>query len=279
MHKFNYSSILFSILLFVFALTGCATKLPSGLPQTPANEAEAKEVWGRYLALFGEETHKPFNIESTFRYIKPDGESHRATLRIWGNGGYPYRMDALAGMGSTAAQMLDDTNSLMVYMPQENRLYVHTGPDKPVLGLSGLGVPMPFSLADLTSLLQGHYTNLFGDSYASAYTNQHGEFHFDLSSDKTPGYLALNKDGIPVSWISKAEKTWNISFQFDSPTKTGEAPQLDKMIVTHGKGYKVTVWFKGIKYPDQPYTTKQLELTVPNDAEKLPMGQIEKEES
>lgn len=279
MQKVKFPFKIIGIFVFILVLTGCAAKLPSGLPQTPADEAEAKEVWDRYLAAFGKEDRTPFNIESTFRYIKPDGESHRATLRIWGNGGYPYRMDALAGMGATAAQMRDDTSSLMVYMPQENRLYVHTGQDKPVLGLSGLGVPLPFSLADLTSLLQGHYTNLFGNAYTKAYTNQHGEMHFELSSDKVPGYLVLNQSGIPVSWVSKVEKTWKISFQFDNPAKNGETPQLEKMVVNHGQGYAVTVWFKGVTHPDKPYTSEQLELNIPKDAEKLPMRQIENEES
>ena len=278
--KFNFLLILACLLLLSSIFTGCATKLPSTtLPQTEADEAEAKAVWDRYLAAFGQDPHKPFNIESTFRYVKPDGESHRATLRIWGNGGYPYRMDVLAGMGAVAAQMRDDTNSLLIYMPQENRLYTHTGPDKPVLGLSGLGVPMPFSLADLTSILQGHYTELFGDSYSAAYSTNSSALHFDLNSDKMPGYLVLNQDGVPVSWVSKVTKGWKIYFSFGEPAKGDNTPQLEKMIINHAQGYAVTLWFKGITYPDAPYTKKQLELNIPADTEKLPMRQIEDEES
>ena len=280
MRKFNFLLILACLLLLSSIFTGCATKLPSTtLPQTEADEAEAKAVWDRYLAAFGQDPHKPFNIESTFRYVKPDGESHRATLRIWGNGGYPYRMDVLAGMGAVAAQMRDDTNSLLIYMPQENRLYTHTGPDKPVLGLSGLGVPMPFSLADLTSILQGHYTELFGDSYSAAYSTNSSALHFDLNSDKMPGYLVLNQDGVPVSWVSKVTKGWKIYFSFGEPAKGDNTPQLEKMIINHAQGYAVTLWFKGITYPDAPYTKKQLELNIPADTEKLPMRQIEDEES
>ena len=280
MRKFTFSLTLTCLLSLAVILTGCATKLPSTtLPQTEADEAEAKAVWDRYLAAFGQDPHKPFNIESTFRYVKPDGESHRATLRIWGNGGYPYRMDVLAGMGSVAAQMRDDTNSLLIYMPQENRLYTHTGPDKPVLGLSGLGVPMPFSLADLTSILQGHYAELFGDSYSVAYSTNSSALHFDLNSDKMPGYLVLNQDGVPVSWVSKVTKGWKIYFDFREPAKGENTPQLNKMIINHAQGYAVTLWFKGINYPDEPYTKKQLELNIPADAEKLPMRQIENEES
>lgn len=278
-HKFNLLPALACALLLCF-VTGCATKLPSTtLPQTEADEAEAKAVWERYLASFGQDPHKPFNIESTFRYVKPDAESHRATLRIWGNGGYPYRMDVLAGMGSTAAQMRDDTNSLLIYMPQENRLYTHTGPDKPVLGLSGLGVPMPFSLADLTSILQGHYTELFGGTYTAAYSTNSSALHFELDNDKMPGYLVLNQDGVPVSWTSKVAKGWKIYFDFSAPAKGENTPQLDKMVVNHAQGYTVTLWFKGMNYPDKPYTNKQLELNIPKDAEKLPMRQIEDEES
>ncbi len=258
---------------------GCAMKTPSTtLPQAKADEAEAKTVWDRYLAAFGQEQHTSFNIESTFRYVKPDGESHRATLRIWGNGGYPYRMDVLAGMGSVAAQMRDDTNSLLIYMPQENRLYTHTGQDKPVLGLSGLGVPMPFSLADLTSILQGHYTELFGDAYSTAYSTNSSALQFDLTSEKMPGYLVLSQDGVPISWTSKVTKGWKITFDFSSPGNGDTTPQLDKMVVNHAQGYTVTLWFKGINHPSTPYTNKQLELNIPNDAEKLPMRQIEENE-
>ena len=188
-------------------------------------------------------------------------------------------MDVLAGMGAVAAQMRDDTNSLLIYMPQENRLYTHTGPDKPVLGLSGLGVPMPFSLADLTSILQGHYTELFGDSYSAAYSTNSSALHFDLNSDKMPGYLVLNQDGVPVSWVSKVTKGWKIYFSFGEPAKGDNTPQLEKMIINHAQGYAVTLWFKGITYPDAPYTKKQLELNIPADTEKLPMRQIEDEES
>ncbi len=280
MYKFKLLPAVISIFLLFGLLAGCATKLPSTtLPQTLADEAEAKAVWDRYLAAFGQESQNPFNIESTFRYIKPDGESHRATLRIWGNGGYPYRMDVLAGMGAVAAQMRDDTSSLLIYMPQENRLYTHTGPDKPVLGLSGLGVPMPFSLADLTSILQGHYTKLFGNTYSAAYSTHSSVLHFELDNEKMPGYLVLDQNGTPVSWTSKVTKGWKITFDFSTPDKGENTPQLDKMVVNHAQGYAVTLWFKGITLPPQPYTNKQLELTVPKDAEKLPMRQIEDEES
>ena len=79
MHKFNLLPALACALLLCF-FTGCAGKLPSTtLPQTDADEAEAKAVWERYLTAFGQDPHKAFNIESTFRYVKPDGESHRAT--------------------------------------------------------------------------------------------------------------------------------------------------------------------------------------------------------
>lgn len=279
MRKFNSLLTLACALLLACMFAGCATKMPSTtLPQTKADEAEAKAVWDRYLASFGQEPHTPFNIESTFRYLKPDGESHRATLRIWGNGGYPYRMDVLAGMGSVAAQMRDDTNSLLIYMPQENRLYTHTGKDKPILGVSGLGVPMPFSLADLTSILQGHYTELFGDAYSAAYSTSSDALHFDLSSDKMPGYLVLNQDGVPMSWTSKVTKGWKITFDFSAPGKGENAPQLNKMVVNHAQGYTVTLWVKGVDHPDTPYANKQLELNVPKDAEKLPMRQIEENE-
>ena len=279
-NKYHSLLTLACILLLSCIFAGCAVKAPSVLlPQTKADKAEAKAVWDKYLAMFGQEPHEPFNIESTFRYVKPDGESHRATLRIWGNGAYPYRMDVLAGMGAVAAQMRDDTNSLLIYMPQENRLYTHTGKEKPVLGLSGLGVPMPFSLADLTSLLQGHYTELFGGTYTEAYSSSPNALYFDIVSDKMPGHLVLSQDGVPISWTSKATKGWKVSFDFSPPGKSGEAPQLDKMRVNHGQGYTVTLWFKGMDHPAKPYTNKQLELSIPKDAEKLPMRQIEEEES
>ena len=281
MPKFNLFPALACLLIILACFfSGCAGKLPSSTqPQTAADEAEAKAVWDRYLASFGQEPQEPFNIESTFRYIKPDGESHRATLRIWGNGAYPYRMDVLAGMGSVAAQMRDDTSSLLIYMPQENRLYTHSGPNKPVLGLSGLGVPMPFSLADLTSILQGHYTKLFGETYSTAYSTSSHVLLFELNNEKMPGYLALNQDGTPVSWTSKVTKGWKISFDFSAPEKDAEGPLLEKMVVDHAQGYAVTLWFKGISYPPEPYTNKQLELSIPKDAEKLPIKQIENEES
>ena len=103
--------------------------------------------------------------------------------------------------------------------------------------------------------------------------------HFDLSSDKMPGYLVLTRDGVPVSWVSKVTKGWKISFDFSAPEKDAEGPLLEKMVVDHAQGYAVTLWFKGISYPPEPYTNKQLELSIPKDAEKLPIKQIENEES
>ncbi len=280
MRNFNLNIIFLCLVVLLACSAGCARKTPSTiLPQTLADETEARAVWDRYLNTFGHEPDDPFNMEASFRYVKPDGESHRATLRIWGNGAYPYRLDALAGMGSVAAQMRDDANSLMIYMPQENRVYIHTGPDKPVLGLSGIGVPIPFSLADLTSILLGYYTELFGTSYSQAYSTHSSAIHYDLDGEKMPGYLVLNQDGEPVSWVSKVEVGWKIYFYFDKPAPGARRPELDKMVVNHAQGYALTLWFRGVETPSEPYPNKQLELVLPNDVEKLPIQQIENEES
>jgi hypothetical protein len=153
---------------------------------------------------------------------------------------------------------------------QENRAYAHDGPQQSLLAY---GLPLPFGLRDLAALLAGDFGAVFGLAPPEDPRSTHdGGMRLLLPKKGSPGgMLELDPQGLPRSW--KEESGWRLSFLYDDD-KT--FPRPETIEARHENGDYAILLVKERQRPDQPFTPRQLELTLPPDVPVLPMRQMKR---
>ncbi|SIN77520.1 LolA-like protein [Halodesulfovibrio marinisediminis] len=254
------ASVLFSILF----LTACAQRAPQIRIDQQAPQTEAQRVWAKYRANAEQKSSaRPFSLSSSFRFKTPDS-SNRASLRVWGNGQAPARIDILGPFGSVVASLrLSETRSV-VYEPESKRaVYSDSGQNLFVR----LGLPVPVSVQDIIALLRGNYEKLFPTTYDTAYVEGTSNIAYTFSSQSksnntsqtlTDGVLVLNKQGLPVVWEQK-DKSMSISFEkYDKGLP-------NKIKVFAGTERSALFLIKERTTPVSPFEPQALDLVLPPD--------------
>lgn len=261
--------------LLLSALTwGCATgtsTAPEMLPFSP------QDAWHRFQAVahMGEAAAGPFRVSANLSYVTKQG-SQRVSVYFWGNGShatpYPLRLDILAGPGNIVGKVREDEDDFLAYAPGEKTAYTHSGGR---LNLLAFGVPLPFSLADLSLLLTGQYNLLFINENAAGRTMPvpaataapPEALMFRLRSARLPGDLEINSSGLPVSWAEPGGKGWSMEIEYwDESTRT--TPR--KIRLTHSQGAEATIIVRDLARPD-PFAAGQLDLLLPPDTIQKPL--------
>jgi len=259
------------VLLFLasvlFLLNACAARQKA----EPLEAATAKNIWKDYLqyaAKSAEEHGKPSRVQASLRFGSSD-DGRRVIVLLWENGGGPIRLDVRAGVGVSAAKILQTDSRFLVYSMQENRAYYHDGPQQSLLAY---GLPLPFGLRDLAALLAGDYGAVFGlEPPQDPQSAQAGGMRFTLPKKGGPGgVLELDSQGLPRSW--KAEKGgWRLAFTYDDDKAL---PRPEQIEARHENGNYAILLVKERHRPDRPFTPEQLELKLPPGTPLLPMRQM-----
>lgn len=118
----------------------------------------------------------------------------RILIDFWGLYGRPLRMDAWSSVGGSLAHILEDDQGLAAYYPDQAKVYTHRDP---VAGARLLGLPFPFSLADLADVLTGRFDPLVPGRYASAQAGPGAGFTYSFSEGDVTE-LVLDAGGRPV---------------------------------------------------------------------------------
>ena len=184
------------------------------------------------------------------------------TTLIWGDPSSSLRMDITAGVGATLAKAFEDKNTFMVYVLRENKVYTHKGARKPTLRL---GAPLPLTLTDILTLLNGDYQHLFRLSPQPARTGQKGTMRYHLADGKLPGTVDINADGLPVRWESAAQQGWSMTI---TPNEAGLPTRLE---LEHPQGKRLILLVKSREFLQSPFTSKQLTLTLPEGTREQPI--------
>jgi hypothetical protein len=144
------------LFLFLVSLTACAPRLQTGAP-------EIASYWTVFKRQ--QKTLKPldnFSIKTSINYSSKE-HKHRMIMRLFGRLDYPIRMDLEAGIGRTISMWREETDIWQAYFPGEKKMY--TASDAR-FGVQSLGFPCPFSLRELSLVLQGKLVTILPDQPA-----------------------------------------------------------------------------------------------------------------
>ncbi len=274
---------LFLLCLTGFLLFGGCARQGVDPSLTPADPASARDAWNRFEAVSrqAEAQSGPFRINATLYYAGKEG-SQRVTVYFWGDNAAakagkkasfrPLRLDILMGPGSVMGKVVEDGNDFIAYVPRDETAYRHTGDDP---ALPAFGVPVPFSLADLSLLLTGQFQRLFAEqdarghafaAAARAWLGKDGLIAYAIGG-RLSGLLELSPDGLPRVWHEQGGKGWTLTIDYwDDSTRT--TPR--KLHVAHPQGAEATLVVRELARPGS-FTPKQLELAIPPGTRFAPL--------
>ena len=257
-----------SLVLICFAATFLLNACAARQGETPLEPLTARNIWegyAQYAAKSAEEHRHPSRVQASLRVGGKD-EERRVIVLLWENGGGPIRLDVRAGVGMSAAKILQTDSRFLLYSMLENRAYSHEGPQQSLLAY---GLPLPFGLRDLAALLAGDYGAVFGlappEDPRSA---QDGGMFFTLPKKGSPGgVLELDAHGLPRSW--REEKGgWRLTFTHDGDKAF---PRPEQIEARHENGNYAVLLVKERRRPDRPFAPEQLDLRLPPDIQALPL--------
>lgn len=256
--------------LVVALLASCAR--PGDTVRTPADTTLARDLWQRFTtrAERAENLGSPFRLNATLYYSGKE-ESQRVSVYFWGNGNayspLPLRLDILMGPGSVMAAVREDSRGLFIHVPRENTVYqAEDG------GLLAFGVPVPFALRDLAFLVTGRYGPLFipeNGGAPEAFSNTDGTLTYAVPDSALGGYLTIGPDALPLAWSDGSDNSWTLTLEY-WPDSTKPTPR--KLHIQHAEGREATLIVRELAFPDQLFTPRQLELTVPQGTRLAPLA-------
>lgn len=257
----RFTAIFSFIVILLFLVTGCQPKQP---PMPPQGPGDAKLAWTAFVAR-SEQTFTrsgPFRINGTLRYTLQDGSSERVSCLVWGNDSTgSLRLDLTAGIGTVVGKAQESEQGFLAYIPSEKAAYSH---EQAGSSLETLGVPIPLSLSELTSILLGNGGKVFLPPGAAvdappsvARTTENG-IVFSVHDARLPGELELANNGEILSWRDTNLSGWTFTF---TPSVTPLKPK--RLVITHKQGYKAIITVTDIALLQEPFTEKQLMLTIP----------------
>ncbi|MBO4369508.1 MAG: hypothetical protein J5803_05360 [Desulfovibrio sp.] len=253
---FRTQELLF-LCLFVCLMQGCA-----GRSTIHPESTASKALWERYLT--NDSDIRPYRINMSLR-IGKSGDTRRVTALLWGNDMQRQRLDVMAGVGSIVAKIASSPNDFLLVAPIEGKAYSHSGSQKPRLHLS---LPLPLTLSDLTCLLTGQYTKVFGKEYGELLDGSKNNVRYTLL-DALPGTLELDDEGRPSVWDERTKRDkngWTMRLQYG---KDGFPSKLD---LSNTKGERFLLVIKEKEAP-QSFSEEALSLSVPQGFPILPITQ------
>ena len=264
-----HALVLFCLAPALLLLDACAAR-QSEKPLEPAATLNIWNGYTQYAAKSAKERRRPSRVQASLRFGGND-DGRRVIVLLWENGDGPIRLDVQAGVGVSAAKILQTDSRFLVYSMQENRAYYHDGPQQCLLAY---GLPLPFGLRDLTALLAGDYGAVFGltppDDPRSA---RDGGMSLALLKTRGPGgVLELDSRGLPRSW-QEEKGGWRLTFTYDGD-ETFPHPELIE--ARHANGSYAILLVKERQRPDRPFTEEQLELKLPPGTPMLPLRQMKR---
>ncbi len=248
-------------------------------PLSPVSH-DSDALWQNY-AKSAQSVTTPFRTQLSLRY-GVEGSTDRVQGLLWGNSSQKLRLDIAAGVGVTMAKIFEDQREFIIYIPQEEKAYVHKGEEKP---LFNVGVPMPLGLNHLVLILQGHYASVFGlaregspmplaetdlvladrdelPAEAVAYTLEEGQFR---------GTLVLSPLGLPIYWQEDSTTGWTIALQY---REHENIPY--KLEIKHIASERKAVLIVKERASDLDlFTPEQMRLIFPKETTILPLEDLQ----
>ena len=239
----------FLVALICLVAVSCARK-----PVVETPDTLEQQRWQQYLTVCDAAKSAPYRLHMSLRFGN-EGDSRRVTALAWGNDTSSVRLDVMAGVGVTVAKIMQNGDHFLVFDPRNNKAYFHQGTNRPLLKI---GVPLPFDLGQLTTLLCGQYAGVFGRE-----TTGMSGTAFALPGGAS---LALDDQGLPTAWSERGG--WQMELGHDD---TGLPA---KVRLTHPNGKKAIVLVKEREKP-APFAEEQLRIALTPGTDVLPLAKYQ----
>ncbi len=251
-------------LLITLSLCACAKNVP--VPSLSPEQSET--LWQNYVET-GKKSSGPFRTSMSLRFGE-EGNTRRVTALLWGNDHEALRLDVNAGIGVSIAKIFESEEEFLIFVPREQVAYLHEGTHKP---LFNAGVPIPFNLHQLTQIIEGKYSAVFGTKRAQELAKNMKDHAstFYLNDGPFSGVIALNTQGLPVFWQEQNKNGWNLSLGY----KNNDLLPY-KLTMEHGNtGKRAILLIKDRELSIAPFTDEQMQLILPIDTTILPLEQAQ----
>lgn len=261
----NLRTRLFALLMLLTLGAGCTPAVQRG--HTDVNLTLAERTWNRFAesSWAMREAAGPFNSVLSIRYKTPE-DGFRLSAYIWSNSkehdSYPLRLDLQSSLGSSVAKILERKSDFLVYDLGDKKAYRGAGSRQ---AMHSMGMPLPFSLGDLSRLINGRYLEFFypGQSDVMPRVNAGttlDESVFFCPSSSGEGELTIDSRGRPVHWTETAGNGWTMEISY---LEGGALPGPYKITAEHPSGYSATILVKNFERVS-PFTPEQMNLTIPD---------------
>lgn len=250
-------ALLLRLLLWAaLALTaaGCAAVKP-GPPAVDATKA----TYQTFLATQARnDPMAAFSLAGSLSFAR-GGKSGRLNYRFYGNLAGPVRLDLTTTMGGAYAGLREGGGEFAAFVPARDTLYHHSDTRA---GASRLGMPLPFTLRELATIVAGHFGELVPATYGSAKKVADG-YEYAFAGDPRLASLTLDFEGKPRHLTGRGVEPWRVTFEDDEPAPGLAAPVARKLILTTPGGASLTLRVKSLQLRQTPYPVADLELPVP----------------
>lgn len=243
---------------------GCAPRQKAFKPGLDAPQSAWTEFARNYRAPL---PSPAISVRASLVYTRVLGvnrtRANRTTLNLWGDFSRPLRLDVAAGIGRKLAHIREDSGGLTAFYPDQRVAYTHTNP---VLGATRLGMPFPFSLLDLASLLGGTYSTLVPVRFDVGRRTETGyEFEFKGSP---VSLLVLDGWARPVRMegatriYNGEQQGWSIEFD-RYPDEFQGVPQPGMLRLNIDNGEKGVLRVKSRDFRTGDWPGQALDLALP----------------
>lgn len=240
-----------SVCFLSICLWACAARNPAPVVYEPA---VVWEEMAKAPAITG-----PERTLTSMRFGS-EGDTRRVTAVLWGNDARSLRLDVMAGAGVSVAKIYDGPGEFLIYIPGENRAYIHRGENKPLLRV---GTPLPFNLGRLADLLSGRYAAAFGAGYSDARLADRKAI-FTLADGSE---LTVDGRGLPVAW-RQSGRGWSLAITY------GEDELPESLSFSNSDGRRAIILVKERERLSEPFAPEQTTLKLPPGATLEPLARF-----
>lgn len=255
--------------ILIFATTVLIVGCPAPNIYIDLDPVQAEKSWNLFInkSEIASQEEITFNASLTFKYNTPENSGYRLSAYLWSNitpnNIHPVRADLQGMLGSTVAKIREDNHYFVIYDLKENTGYITTDVSK---AMFSLGIPMPFTLGNLSLALTGRYVDFLGingEKPAPKLKNTtiNNESIFSIAQqDGTVINLILDQYGRPVLWQSNDSYGMKIEFLYNSNNEANAPEQIN---INMNKDYSCSITIKSLKKLNTPFTPEQLDLIIP----------------
>ncbi|MBQ7739080.1 MAG: hypothetical protein IJT59_05460 [Desulfovibrionaceae bacterium] len=244
------------LVLTLLLLISCAPQ-----KKTTLAIVDAETTWSKYLDRRA--TLDPYRMQLSIR-LGLRGDTRRVTAIVWGHNTETVRLDVMAGVGATVAQIYADPENFLVVAPMDNKAYTHHGTNKPLLKI---GVPLPLNLKNLADLLCGNLPAVFGQRSGDAQLKKDSLVTFNLLG-RLPGSIDVDGLGHVVRWEEKPHggNGWIMDIAY------GEEDDLPSKISLENRSGQRAIVVVRSRESAQDLPLTPMKLTIPQGFKVLPLA-------